>query len=101
MDSAAGCANVPKRYIDIPGHTPSCRSASADGRWVVPSSFKGMLCVWDVDDGRCVATLLGHETAIVCASSTDCGLIVVSRSLDSTVRIGKSKNRCWPLPIVL
>jgi WD40 repeat protein len=99
--SAAGCTSVPKRHIDIPGHTPSCISASADGRWVVSGSFKGMLCVWDLDNGRCVATLLGHEAAIVRAGIRDCGLIVVSCSLDSTVRIWNSKNRCWPLPIVL
>jgi WD domain, G-beta repeat len=99
-DLAVGCTSVPRRHVDIPGNTPSCISASADGRWLVSSSF-GVFCVWDGYFGHCVATLLGHEAAVVCVDISDCGLIVASCSVDATARVWRLKDGAWSRPIVL
>jgi WD40 repeat protein len=100
-DRTAGCMSVPRRHVDIRGDTPSCMSASADGRWLVSGSVQGVVCAWDGYSGRCVATLLGHEATAACVDISDCGSIVASCSDDITARIWRWKDRAWSQPIVL
>jgi hypothetical protein len=87
--------------VHIPGDVPSCISASANGRWLVSGSFQGIVCLWDVISGRCVATLLGHEACVLCIDISDCGSIVASCSDDNATRIWRLKDRAWSRPIVL
>jgi WD40 repeat protein len=102
QDPAIGCMSVPKRHVDILGNTPSCMSASADGRWLVSGSCEAIVCVWDGFSGCCTATLLGHETGnIRCVDVSPCGSIVASCSEDTTARIWTLKDRSWSRPIVL
>jgi WD40 repeat protein len=96
-DPAAGCT---RRHVDIPGNTPSCISASADGQWLISGSFQGVVCVWDVDSGQCVAALLGHDATVVCVDISDCGSIVVSCS-GATARVWRLKDRAWSRSIVM
>ena len=40
-----------------------------DGRRVVSGAGYGELKVWDVETGKCVATLKGHSKRVRCAAS--------------------------------
>jgi WD40 repeat protein len=103
-DPAAGCTSLPKRHVDthgIYGNMPVCISASADGRWLVSGSFEGIVCVWDVVSGRCVATLLGYKAVITCVDISDCGSIVASCSDDTTTRMWRLNDSVWSRPIML
>ena len=41
-----------------------------DGRRVVSASWDKTLKVWDIETGKCVATLKGHSDYVRCAAST-------------------------------
>jgi WD domain, G-beta repeat len=67
----------------------------------VSGSFKGVVYVWEVVSGCCIATPLGHKARkIRCVDISPCGAIVASCSGDTTARIWRLKDNVWLRPIV-
>ena len=63
-----------------------------DGRRVVSASGDKTLKVWDVETGKCVATLEGHRWEVFgVAVVPDDGLRIVSGSRDNTLKF-------WGMP---
>ena len=58
-----------------------------DGRRVVSASKDKTLKVWDVETGKCLATLQGHNPTVSCVAIFPDGSRVVSGSWDKTLKV--------------
>lgn len=64
-------------------------SFSSDGKSLVTSSTDG-LHLWDMEKGRTIAALIGHEGTVTCAKFNLLDGSIVSGGIDGTVRIWSS-----------
>ncbi|MGH9938119.1 MAG: WD40 repeat domain-containing protein [Blastocatellia bacterium] len=73
----------------LKGHSDGvrCVAVTADGRRVVSGSDDKTVRVWEVESGRCLATLEGHTSAVLGVAVTADGRRIVSGSDDKTVRV--------------
>ncbi len=67
---------------------------SEDGQRVVTGGQDRRVCVWDVQSGKCVASLVGHSHEVVVAKFSADGKRVVSAGLDRSVRVWDSASGC-------
>jgi WD40 repeat protein len=64
-----------------------CVAVTADGRRAVSGSWDATVRVWDLDAGRCLATLEGHTSTVWGVAVTSDGRRAVSGSDDGTLRV--------------
>ena len=79
------------------GHTNSVWgvAVTADGRLAVSGSSDKTVRVWDVETGKCLATLEGHTASVWGVAATGDGRVAISSSGDSTVRVwGVETGKC-------
>jgi WD40 repeat protein len=74
------------------GHTSSVSSArySADGKFIVTSSWDNTAKIWQASDGRLLYELKGHTSSLLTASFSADGKYVITGSKDSTARLWRS-----------
>jgi len=55
------------------------------------------LKIWDISDGSCKQTLIGHKDEVTCARSSPDGRRIASTSLDKSLIVwdGVSGKPCW------
>jgi GTPase SAR1 family protein len=70
-------------------------AVTPDGRRIVSGSADKTVQLWELDSGRCLATLKGHTRTVYGVAVTPDSQRVVSGSLDKTVRVwGLDSGRC-------
>jgi len=62
-------------------------AVDAQGRRAVSGSYDHTVRVWDLETGRCTATLGGHTNFVNAVAVDEAGRRVVSGSHDRTVRV--------------
>jgi len=67
-------------------------SVASNGRWAASNSGDSVRS-WDLQSGKCVAVLKGHEAPVVGVAITADGALIVSGSHDRTVRVWDNKSR--------
>ena len=72
---------------DLASLQVQCVAISPDGRRVVSGSSDKTLKVWDVETGKCVATLEGHSAWVIGVAVFPDGQRVVSGSWDNTLKV--------------
>ncbi|HLK55897.1 MAG TPA: TIR domain-containing protein, partial [Chthonomonadaceae bacterium] len=79
----------------LKGHTNWVRGValSSDGLRAVSGSYDNTVRVWDLQTGRCIATLKGHTGTVYGVALSSDGLRVVSGSYDNTVRVWDLQTR--------
>jgi hypothetical protein len=79
----------PALVRDLIGHSDGVTACAvtADGQRVVSASMDGMLKIWDLENGRALATLEGHTGWVRACSVIAGGRSVVSASDDGTLKI--------------
>ncbi|MFF3566936.1 protein kinase [Nocardia jiangxiensis] len=60
---------------------------SADGSFVVTGGWDRLVRVWDVDSGRCLQTLEGHQAALSQVAPARDGSVLATVDLDSCLRV--------------
>ena len=65
---------------------------SPNGKWIVTSSNDKTAGVWDIESGRAIAILRGHEKAILDAEWSPDGERVATGSDDNTARVWDAKT---------
>ena len=88
------------------GHTNGVTgcAVSADGAFIVSTSWDSTLKVWDARSGEARLTLQGHTNGVTgCAVSAD-GAFIVSASWDNTLKVWdahteKPASRCKGIPL--
>jgi WD40 repeat protein len=83
----------PLRHVDVARDFVMCMTASADGMRLVSGSSAGLVCVWDVASGTCVASLR-HEESVHCVDVSCDGRVVASCS-GTTSRLWKQAGGGW------
>ena len=85
----------------LTGHKSWVKSVavSPDGKWAASGSHDTTVKIWDLESGKCRATLEGHTSKVRSVAITPDGTRVLSGSQDHTIRIwdaseGKSVA-CW------
>ena len=68
------------------GHTNRVYSLQFDGKHIVSGSLDTSIRVWDVDNGNCIHTLIGHQS--LTSGMELKNNILVSGNADSTVKVG-------------
>ena len=56
-------------------------------KWVVSGSEDGHILIWDLNTGEVVKKLVGHNKAILSCDAHPFQQIIVSGSLDKTIKI--------------
>jgi WD40 repeat protein len=79
----------PALVRDLAGHTRSVTACTVtpDGRRVVSASDDRTLKLWDLDNGRVLATFAGHTDRVTACAVTPDGRRVVSASDDQTLAL--------------
>jgi WD40 repeat protein len=72
-------------------HGVSSVSVTPDGKRAVSKSWD-KLCVWDLESGKCVSTLEGHNERVYIVDVTPDGKQAVSKSWDNTLRVWNLEN---------
>lgn len=54
---------------------------------ICSGSYDKLLRIWEIDTGKLISTLTGHELAVSCLAVTKNGEFIASGSFDNTVRI--------------
>ncbi len=65
----------------------TCLVYSADGSLIITGQTKGMLRVHDIESGRLVATLRGHEAPLAVAVASPDGTQIATGARDGAIRI--------------
>jgi small GTP-binding protein len=65
----------------------NCTAVTPDGRTAVSAGQDSTVGVWDLEAGRCRASLEGHAGAVMGVAVTPDGRTAVSGSMDETVRV--------------
>lgn len=60
---------------------------SPDGRWLASGTNAGLLMIWEVETGRLVRVLAGHNSLVSCLQWSPDGRRIASGSWDRTVRV--------------
>ena len=63
------------------------RVVSCDGNDILQTPKPGVVKVWDVATGKCVATLKGHSYGVQCVTVCSNGRRIVSTSHDCTLKV--------------
>jgi WD40 repeat protein/RNase P subunit RPR2 len=73
----------------LPGHKMFVRSLafSPDGKWVASGAHDSVVKIWDLNEGKCRATLKGHTKTIRSVAITTDGGRILSGSEDHSVRV--------------
>ena len=74
--------------ISSQGHTNRVYSLQFDGKHIVSGSLDTSIRVWDVDNGNCIHTLIGHQS--LTSGMELKNNILVSGNADSTVKVIES-----------
>jgi WD40 repeat protein len=85
----------PLPYSRLRGHTAHVNTVAfnADGRMVVTASHDGTAKLWDVVEGKEVATLTGHHGTVNAAAFSPDGHTVATAGWDFTARLWNSDDR--------
>jgi small GTP-binding protein len=70
-------------------------AVTADGRRAISGSDDNTVQVWDLDAGRCLATLTGHAGTVFGVAVTADGRWAVSGSQDRTVQVWDLNAKGW------
>lgn len=62
-------------------------AVSPDGTWMASGSSDGMVRIWDLETGACLATLEGHTDEVNSVAITPDGKRIVSGSDDNKIRV--------------
>ncbi|MCX6879251.1 MAG: protein kinase [Verrucomicrobia bacterium] len=91
----------PLPTVSIPEQEPTIRSVdlSPDGTRLVTASWDSTARVWDTMDGKCLATLLGHEASLLDARYSPDGLRIVTASADNTARVWEASTGAYLLTL--
>ncbi|HEX8999524.1 MAG TPA: TIR domain-containing protein, partial [Blastocatellia bacterium] len=101
--AAAETAALTKRKVQarpskvFKGHTAAVWGVAVtpDGQCVISGSYDNTVRVWELDSGRCLATLKGHTGLVRGVAVTPDGRCIVSGSVDNTVRVWElDSGRC-------
>ncbi|NCR87645.1 MAG: hypothetical protein GPI90_25065, partial [Microcystis aeruginosa K13-05] len=65
---------------------------SPDGKRIVTASWDNTARVWDAETGREIASLNGHQKAVITAAFSPDGKRIVTASSDGTVRVWPVEN---------
>src|SRR5581483_9586394 len=85
----------------LTGHKSWVRSVavSPDGKWAASGSQDKTVKIWDLETGRCQATLAGHTDQVICIAITPDGQRVISGSYDNDIRVWDVQSSrllaCW------
>uniref|UniRef100_H2YNU9 Small-subunit processome Utp12 domain-containing protein n=1 Tax=Ciona savignyi TaxID=51511 RepID=H2YNU9_CIOSA len=63
-----------------------CLDYSPDGRFIVTGGEDGKVKVWNTSNGFCFVTFSEHESTVTAVRFTSSGHVIMSSSLDGTVR---------------
>lgn len=77
---AAGWANGHRWYVDKVAFSP-------DGRFLLSGSMDGTVILWDVESGRKLRTLAGHDGAVTGLGFTPDGRQMLTTASDFTTRV--------------
>ena len=71
--------------MQLEGHRAAVNAIQIDGDRIVSASGDRNIKIWDIKDGRSLATLIGHHKGIACVQIDN--KRIVSGSSDNTIRI--------------
>ncbi len=69
-----------------------CTAISQDGNIFITGSADNKICVWDLQEGKCIRILKGHSGSVSCLSISPNGRFVISGSRDNSLRLWELSN---------
>ena len=70
-----------------PGSPITSAAISPDGKYIVSGSRDSTIEVWNMEDGKLIRTLRGHEGDVTSVAISPDGKYIVSGSRDSTIKV--------------
>ncbi len=81
-----------REILSLQGHeagicVEACLAFSPDGRLLASGSWDHTIKVWDVDTGKLLQTLQGHQDLVLSIAFSPNGLLLASGSADKTIKL--------------
>ena len=66
-----------------------------DGKLLASGAWDKSICLWQLSDGECLATLRGHKRGVTCLAAAPDGSLLASGSWDDTIRLWRLPGGEW------